>query len=73
MTGRDTTHLQALITSLSNERGRLAKAKTEKEREMRRVWIAQTEREIAAEEKFLGMEPVAPFEGSLDDLAVALT
>ena len=45
-------HLDALQLRLSNERGYLAAAKTENERELRRVWIAQIEKEIAGEAKF---------------------
>lgn len=43
------THLSALQLRLSNERGYLAKAKTEGERQLRAVWIAQIEKEIASE------------------------
>ena len=52
----DTTHLNALQLRLSHERGYLAVAKSEKERELRRVWIAQIEKEIADEQRFLGIE-----------------
>lgn len=47
------THLSALELRLSNERGYLAKAKTEGERELRLVWIAQIEKEIAGERAFV--------------------
>lgn len=47
------THLNALELRLSNERGYLAKAKTDGERELRRVWIAQIEKEIAGEQAFI--------------------
>ena len=50
----DTTHLNALNVRLSHERCYLAQAKSQKEREIRKVWIAQIEREIAAEMAFLG-------------------
>lgn len=46
------THLDALQLRLSNERGYLAAAKSEGERELRRVWIAQIEKEIAGEIEF---------------------
>ena len=46
------THLDALQLRLSNERGYLAAAKTDGERELRRVWIAQIEKEIACEVAF---------------------
>jgi hypothetical protein len=46
-------HLNALNLRLSNERGYLAKAKTAGERELRSVWIAQIEKEIAREQEFI--------------------
>lgn len=51
-----TTHLDALNTRLSHERAYLAAAKTAAERELRPLWIAQLEREIAREKQFLGIE-----------------
>jgi len=51
----NTSHLEALQVRLSHERSYLAQAKTEKQRAMRRVWIAQVEKEIAGERKFLGL------------------
>jgi hypothetical protein len=48
-----THHLDALNLRLSNERGRLACAKTTAERELRAAWIAQIEKEIACEEDFV--------------------
>lgn len=53
------THLDALRLGLSHERARLAAAKTGAERALRSVWVAQLEREIAAEERFLGVVPAA--------------
>ncbi|WP_457928342.1 hypothetical protein [Bosea thiooxidans] len=50
------THLNALELRLSNERGYLARAKTEGERELRRVWIAQIEKEIAGERAFVAKQ-----------------
>jgi hypothetical protein len=47
-------HLSALQLQLSNERVRLANATTAGERELRAVWVAQLEREIAGEHAFLG-------------------
>lgn len=47
------THLDALELRLSNERGYLAKAKTDGERELRKVWVAQIEKEIAGEAVFI--------------------
>lgn len=55
MTSRDFSHLHALEHGLHNERARLASAKTEGERALRSVWIAQSEREIAQERIFLGL------------------
>ncbi len=51
----DATHLIALQTRLSHERARFAQDSSE----IRKVWIAQIEKEIANEEQFLGMGPVA--------------
>ena len=50
------THLDALQLRLFNERGYLAKAKTEGERELRRVWIAQIEKEIVGEREFIAKQ-----------------
>ena len=47
------THLHALNLNLSNERIRLSNAKTDGEIELRSIWIAQLEKEIAEEERFL--------------------
>lgn len=49
----DTTHYVALMTRLSNEKGYLAAATNQSEIELRTVWIAQIEKEIAQEEMFL--------------------
>ena len=46
------THLDALSLRLSNERIRLSNAKTEGEKQLRQVWIAQIEKEISEESKF---------------------
>jgi hypothetical protein len=51
----DTTHLVALVCGLHSERRRLASSRTEAERKLRSIWIAQREREIAAERAFLGL------------------
>ena len=47
------THLSTLQLILSNERNRLAKAKTENERALRKVFVAQLEKQIACEIEFL--------------------
>ena len=44
------THLNALNVALSNERSRLANAKTDGERQLRTVWVKQLEKEVAHEE-----------------------
>lgn len=49
------THLHALNLNLSNERIRLSNAKTNGEIQLRSIWIAQLEKEIAEEEIFLGI------------------
>lgn len=54
----DCGHLIALQNGLAHERERLANATNEHERALRRVWIAQREREIKAEKIFLNLEPV---------------
>ena len=64
-----TKHLDALRLRLSNERGRLAAAKTANEIELRKVWIAGIEKEIVQEEAFLRQhEPTA---GMTDDELLA--
>lgn len=49
------THLDALYLGLSHEKTRLAAAKTDNERELRQVWVAGIEKQIADEYKFLGL------------------
>jgi hypothetical protein len=71
----DTTHLVALTTRLHNERRALAATKISAEIALRKVWVAQIEREINGEERFLGMTETdwnAP-EMSDDDLLAELT
>lgn len=63
----NTSHLVALQEGLSRERARLASARTERERESRRVWIAQREREIAGEMAFFGMADSAALPALSDD------
>ena len=53
------THLDALRIRLSHERVRLSEAKSDKEKELRAVWVAQIEKEIAGEMKFLGISEVS--------------
>lgn len=68
----DFSHLNALQTRLSNEKARLAAAKTAKEIEARTAIVASCEREIAGEYKFLGIEPVKVDDISDDDLFAEL-
>ena len=42
-------HIDALSLMLSNERIRLANAKTNSERQLRAVWVKQLEKEVAFE------------------------
>jgi hypothetical protein len=60
-----TSHLSALRVRLSHKRDYLARAKSRNEVEARTVWIAQIEKEIAAEMKFLG--DVDPINSMSDD------
>lgn len=68
----DFTHLAALETRLSHERGYLAAAKTAGERALRSVWIAQIEKEIAGEKKFLGIDDADLLDMTDDELLAAL-
>lgn len=64
----NTTHLDTLQLRLSNERMRLNAARTERERTIRRVWVAQLEREIAGEVAFLADDTKQTDEQLLADL-----
>ena len=55
----DYTHLDALMRRLVEEKARLAKATKPAEIEVRKVWVAQIEKEIANEHKFLGVEDIS--------------
>lgn len=68
---RDRSHLAAIELRLSHERERLRRAKTDKERELREVWVAQIEKERVAELRFLGIDDSFP-ELSDDELLKAL-
>ena len=52
----DFSHLDALELGLSHERERLARATSLRELELRKVWVAQREREVSDERKRLGAE-----------------
>jgi hypothetical protein len=67
-----TSHYTALHQGLANERDRLAKAKTPKERELREVWVKQREKELALEGKRIGMEEGPKITISDDDLLAEL-
>lgn len=66
-------HLDALKLGLSHERVRLANATNPKEISLRKVWIAQKEREIEGEYKFLGIEANDGSDLSIDDLFAELS
>jgi hypothetical protein len=59
---QDLSHLTALQQGLSHERARLAAATNASEIAQRTVWVGQYEKEIAAEFKFLGIDPTIPAE-----------
>lgn len=67
----DGSHLSALQTRLSHERGYLAAARSEKEAALRRVWIAQIEKEIAGEYRRLGITPSDDLPDMSDDELLA--
>jgi hypothetical protein len=64
----NTNHLNALNLRLSHERSYLTKAKNVKEKEIRKVWIAQIEKEIVEEKKLIGIVDVEIDVISDDDL-----
>ena len=51
-----TEHLTTLHRMLVAERARLVKAQYDSEIAIRKVWVSQLEKEIAAEMEFLGMD-----------------
>ena len=51
-------HLNSIELRLSNERARLANAKTEGEKQLRKVWVNGIEKELEDEKKFLGINSV---------------
>lgn len=61
------THLSALRVRLSHERDYLARAKTQAEVDLRTVWIAQIEKEIASELAFLGLSESTDADAMTDD------
>lgn len=65
------SHLNALQVRLSNERNYLAKAKSEGERALRKVWVAQIEKEITFEQSHTFSDTET--EMTDDELLAALT
>lgn len=55
----DPAHLSALEVRASHERDRLARAKTPKEKEQRKVWVDQAEKEAARERALIAGETPA--------------
>ena len=66
----DYSHLNDLQFRLHNEQQRLANAVRVDEIKLRKVWVHQIEKEIDAEYKFLGVEPLAK-ESILDEELLA--
>ena len=63
----DYSHLDALQSRLGHERARWNAAKTDAERESRRVTVAGVEREIESELEFLGFGKLTPDELAMSD------
>lgn len=63
---KDFSHLDALQARLMREKVRLNAAKNDHEKAFREREIASCEKEIAAEYKFLGIEPL-----SLDEILMS--
>ena len=68
----DTSHLDALHVRLSHERARLSTERNAARKELRQVWVAGIEKEIAAERAFLGLTEEALPEMSDDELLAEL-
>lgn len=64
---KETSHFDALNVRLSHERSYLVEAKTEQEKELRKVWITQIEKEIEVEKKFLGINDIGTNESNSDE------
>jgi predicted kinase len=67
----DRSHLDALETRLSHEREYLRAAKTDQERDLRKVWISQLQKEIADERKHIGLTDEDPLPEMSDDELLA--
>jgi hypothetical protein len=71
MTSTPTTeHLTVLHERLSHEKTRLANAKSESEKSLRTVWVAQMEKEVQDEIKFLADRGVYVPQPDAQDLEV---
>lgn len=68
---KDFSHLNAIQERLHRETMRFMSA-TGKEREFRFSQVKQAEKELAAEYKFLGIDPAEDFNGSDDELMAEL-
>jgi hypothetical protein len=69
---REHEHYNALVFRLANERVRLIKSKTEREKEMRTVFVQGVEKEIAGELRFLESIGVELPAGNHSDLLDAI-
>lgn len=69
---RDLSHLDAIQSRLSHERARLSAARTPRELEMRAVWVAGIERELADEMDFLSGSKAPSLDMTDDELLAAL-
>lgn len=67
----DRSHLDAIQLRLSHERARLSSARTLKEKRQREIWVAQIEKELADEYRFLGIQPDTSAEELSDDELMA--
>lgn len=63
----NTDHYEALMFRLSNEKARLEACTNPKEIELRKVWVAGIEKEIASEVEFLKSKGIEVY-ASIDDL-----
>lgn len=68
----DLSHLNAIQDRLHRETMRFMAATNEGERQFRYSQAMQAEKELAAEYRFLGIEPAEVFTGSDDDLLAEL-
>lgn len=72
MTSPDFSHLNALQYGLHREQERLNAATNAQEIALRTVWVAQLEKEVAAEYAFLGIEPQPVDDLSDEDILAEL-